>query len=153
MAEETRSVKLKVLIYALLIFIFLGGIALYFHSGANKEAVEIFTEKKTYSMDEELKVEIENKTGEKICFSSCYPFFMQSDGGTWSNYPYSDCEHKNVAETCIDPNGLKAFGISLGDMFVKPTLNRLAIPACIGCALGEDFRVDKILYTNEFEVK
>lgn len=152
MAEETKLTRLRVFAFALLIFIFCGGAFLYFGAVDNGDAISIFTEKKRYSADEELRVEIKNDTEEKICFSSCYPYFMQADGGTWGNYPYAECEKENMAETCIDPGDLKAFAISLNRMFVRPTLHRLAIPACIGCALGDEFRVDKILYSNEFKI-
>jgi len=145
--------KLRVLVYALLIFTFLGGVFLYSNSGKEKELVKTFTEKKRYSATEELKVEIKNNMEESVCFSSCYPYFMQSEEGIWSNYLYPQCEKKNLVENCIEPNDTKAFGILLNEMFVKPALHRLAIPACIGCIVGDQFRVDKILYTNEFEIK
>jgi hypothetical protein len=150
MAEKLT--RLRVFSFALLFFVFLLGVVLYFNSGENKELIKAFTEKKRYSASEELKVEIKNNTENKICFSSCYPYFMQTDEGRWGNYAYPQCEKENVVETCIDPSDLKAFAISLNQMFVKPALHRLAIPACVGCALGEEFRVDKILYSNEFEI-
>lgn len=141
------------MVFVLLIFIFLSGVALYLQYGFKTEPIKAFTEKKTYSAGEELKVEIKNNTKKTVCFSSCYPYFMQTDGGSWGNYAYSECGKANLVEACVDSNGLKAFGISLNEEFVKPVMQRLAIPACIGCAIGEQFRVDKILYSNEFEIK
>lgn len=151
MAEKLT--KLRVFAFVLLIFIFLFGVVLYFQYGLKKEPIEAFTEKKSYSVSDELKVEIKNNMKDKVCFSSCYPYLMQTKDGGWENYNYSQCDEQNKVEACVDSNGLKAFAISLKEMFIQPALHRLAIPACIGCAVGEQFRVDKILYSNEFEIK
>ena len=104
-------------------------------------------------LDDVAKVEIINNESETICFSSCYPYVMQAKHNSWDLYSYPQCEEDNIAETCIPPNQLKAFAISLNGMFLEPTMHRLAIPACVGCAVGEQFRVDKIIYSNEFEIK
>jgi regulatory protein YycI of two-component signal transduction system YycFG len=143
--------KVIIFVCILLVLVLLG--AFYLNSKTDKESVEIITEKKAYSVNEELKVEIKNNTSDKICFSSCYPYMMQVKNNDWSDYSYSDCDKDNVVENCIDSNSLKAFGISLSEMFLESAPYRLAVSACIGCAVGENFRVDEIIYSNEFEVK
>jgi hypothetical protein len=152
MSKTTKLTKSQVFALALLVLILLGGVA-FFNYLKNKEPIKAVTEKKTYSTADELKVEIKNNTESKVCFSSCYPYLMQIKEGTWNDYKYPSCDKENVAEVCIEPKNLKAFAISLSETFVKPALHRLAIPACLGCVLGEQFRVDKILYSNEFEIK
>jgi hypothetical protein len=156
MKKETKLKTIKVFSYVFLAFAFVAGI--YFYSqidknGPSAEIAKAFTEKNDYSESEELKVEIINNESETICFSSCYPYVMQAKHNSWDLYSYPQCEEDNIAETCIPPNQLKAFAISLNGMFLEPTMHRLAIPACVGCAVGEQFRVDKIIYSNEFEIK
>lgn len=155
MAEAKKSVNLKVFAYVFLILVFIAGVFIYIkmdNAGASKATIAAFTEKNTYSLNDELKVQINNDESQRICFSSCYPYVVQSRDGSWDNYPYPACESNNVADTCVEPGETKAFAISLGEMFLEPKMNRLALPACVGCALGEQFRVDKIIYTNEFQI-
>jgi len=152
MAEETKN-KLKIVVCVLLVVFLVGGLVALTGSKITNQPIKVLTEKKSYTSNEELKVEIDNDTGTQICFSSCYPYFMQADQGNWQNYSYAGCDKENVVESCISAQDMKAFGITLGDSFIKSTLHRLAIPACIGCAVGDQFRVDKILYSNEFELK
>lgn len=145
--------KVTIFVGVILVLILLGGLVMYFNSKDEAESVKIMTEKKEYSVDEELKVEIKNDTGDKICFSSCYPYMMQVKNNGWNDYSYVECGEDNIVENCIDSNSLKAFGISLSETFLESAPHRLAISACIGCAIGEKFRVDEIIYSNEFEVK
>jgi hypothetical protein len=156
MEKETKLRKIKVLSYVFLAFVFIIGIIFYSKiekNNASAEIIKAFTEKNNYSVSDELKVEIENKESQTVCFSSCYPYIIQIKKDTWDNYSYPQCDKENVAETCINPNQSKAFAIALNEMSLEPTMHRLAIPACIGCAIGEQFRVDKIIYSNEFEIK
>lgn len=156
MAEETKLRKIKVFAYILLTFVFITGIALYLkieHGCVSSEISKALTEKNGYSKADELKIEIENKESKAMCFSSCYPYVIQTKKGDWSNYEYPECNKENIAETCIQPGQSKAFEISLSGMFLRASMHRLAMPACIGCAVGEQFRVDKIIYSNEFEIK
>ncbi len=153
---EAKKFNIKVFAYVFLIFVFIAGVFIYIKmdsAGGSKATIAAFTEKNVYSSAEELKVQVKNDESQRICFSSCYPYVVQSRDGSWDTYPYPQCESNNVADTCVEPGETKAFAISLGEMFLEPKTNRLAVPACIGCALGEQFRVDKIIYTNEFEIK
>ena len=148
----TKAVKLnlKIISLFLVVSVFIGWL---FSSFNSKELIRVFTEKGEYLSSEELKIEIENDTEDTICFSSCYPYLMQEKNGSWNSYNYSECPEENIVEKCIEPKDLKAFAITLGNNFINSAIHRLAIPACIGCAIGDKFRVDKILYSNEFEVK
>jgi len=153
MVDAIKITKSRVFAFVFLVLILAGGTALYLNFLKDRESIKALTEKKRYSANEELKVKVENNSEKKVCFSSCYPFLIQTKGDGWNNYNYPNCDKENVAESCIDSKGLKAFGISLSEMYAEPALHRLAIPACIDCAMGEQFRVDKILYSNEFEIK
>lgn len=157
MEKETKLKQIKVLSYVFLAFIFIVGIFFYSKIEQNNVSAEIIkalTEKQSYSQVDELKVEIENEEGRTVCFSSCYPYMMQQiKGNGWTDYSYPQCEKENIVETCIDSNQLKAFAITLNEMSLESAVHRLVIPVCIGCAIGEQFRVDKIIYSNEFEIK
>lgn len=158
MAEEIKFRKIKIFSYILLAVVFIAGIFLYLNMDAGQGSAEsgsiiALIDKYDYSHADKLRVEIENKEGKSICFSSCYPYVLQMKNIGWNDYSYSGCEEQNVAEICIDPGQLKAFEIPLNEISLKPAVHRLAIPACIGCAIGEQFRVDKIIYSSEFEIK
>lgn len=160
MEKGTKLINIKVLSYIFLVFVFIVGA--YFYSKISDkgfsaelaEPIQALTEKQDYSLIDELKVKIENEENQVICFSSCTPYVIQVKNDTnWSNYPSPQCDKGTTAQTCIEPNQLKAFAINLNEMSLEPAKHRLAIPVCVGCAVGEQFRVDKILYSNEFEIK
>lgn len=136
----------------LLVLIVIAGIFYFYKFSYQKESVSILTQKKDYAMNDELKLKIENGMDNKICFSSCYPYYIQEKQNGWNAYSYPECGQENVVSNCVDPKTAKAFGITLNDFSLGGDGHRLAIPACIGCVIGEKFRVDKIFYSNEFEV-
>lgn len=165
MEKETKLTKIKVFSYVFLVLVFVMAAFFYFkveqknittNPYVNNRAAELvaaLTEKPDYLQMEELKVEIENRENNVMCFSSCYPYAVQTKSNGWSNYAYSQCDKENVAEDCVYPNQSKAFAIPLSEMFLEPATHRLVIPVCVGCAIGEQFRVDKIIYSNEFVIK
>jgi len=165
MEKETKLTKIKVFSYVFLALVLIVAAFFYFKSWqkntvtnpyANDKVAEVMAallEKNDYFQNEELKVEIENRENNVMCFSSCYPYEMQTKKNGWSNYAYSECGKENIAQDCVYPNQSKAFGISLSEMFLEPATHRLVIPVCVGCAIGEQFRVDKIIYSNEFVIK
>jgi hypothetical protein len=157
MFEEIKFRKIKIFAYVFLAFVFVAGIVLYNNLNNNGKISaglsEALLEKNNYSVTDELKVEIKNKEDKRMCFSSCYPYVMQTKNVNWDIYSYPQCDKENIAETCIEPGQLKAFAILLNAMPLRSAVHRLAIPACLGCAIGDQFRVDKIIYTDEFEIK
>lgn len=157
MEKETKLKIIKVLSYVFLVSVFIVGVFFYYKTENNNntsaEIVKAFTEKIKYSQTDEIKVEIENKENKTICFSACYPYKIQVKNNNWNSYSYSECDKEDIVETCINPNQSKAFIIVSNEVFLKPAVHRLAIPVCIDCAIGEQFRVDKIIYSNEFEIK
>ncbi|MDD5098629.1 MAG: hypothetical protein PHD31_02870 [Candidatus Pacebacteria bacterium] len=149
--QKSNNFKIFVSI-VLVIMVIVVGVFLYFKANIMRESVKVITEKGSYNANEELKLDIENNAEESMCFSSCYPYLMQENEGNWKFYNYSSCGKEDVVEKCISPKDLKAFGITLDATLIKSALSRLAIPACIGCNIGDKFRVDKIFYSNEFEI-
>jgi len=115
--------------------------------------LSISTYQQEYNANENPKIKIENKSAESICFSSCYPYYLDKKDGTSKSYTYSSCPHEDVVENCINPDQVKAFELILDHMGAEKGLHRIAVPACVGCALNQNFRQDKFFYSNEFVIK
>ncbi len=111
-------------------------------------SVNIITDKTEYSNESALKVKIENGLKEKICFSSCYPYYLEKKNTGWEGYNYSDCLKDNLNDKCVDAKQVKAFEIKLPSL--EKGTYRLAIPICAGCNVPEKFKKDQWFYSNEF---
>ena len=134
------------------VLIFMILIALFAYP-EKKEAggIMVVTDKEKYQIGEDLKVRIENQLEELVCFSSCYPYYIQKKDGNWKNYRYVDCPKEDVIEKCVEPNQVKAFELTLPP--VKQGLHRLAISACVGCYFNGKFRETQKSFSNPFIVK
>jgi len=143
------------IIISVILLLAVGGTIFYIillrSSHENKNGVNILTDKKEYSPGDTLKVKIENNSGEMICFSSCYPYYLQRKNADWENYSYDDCNKENIADKCIDPQSVKAFELTIPK--IQEGAHRLMIGACVGCRLEESFRADENLFSNDFVVK
>lgn len=108
-------------------------------------------EKDSYSMEENGRVKITNKTEGKICFSSCFPYYLEvKKGEEFESYSYLNCDTPDVVEKCLDPLGSETFEFSFA--LLEEGIHRLAIPLCLDCNEGEDFKEEQRLYTNEFNL-
>lgn len=115
---------------------------------AQIKKVNIITDKTDYKIEDALKVKIKNDLKESICFSSCYPYYLEKKDGQWKSYRYVACEANNLVERCVEPKQVKAFELILP--FIEAGFHRLAIPACVGCSVQDLFKEDKRFYSNEF---
>lgn len=117
------------------------------------EYVGIATDKGEYETGNALRVKIENNLKGNICFSSCYPYYIQKQkkNGDWENYRYVDCPKENIAEKCVEPKQVKAFELVLPK--IEEGLHRLVVLACMGCHFNEEFKEDQKFYSNNFIVK
>jgi len=113
--------------------------------------IRILTDKTEYSPGDVLKIKIENNSEEKICFSSCYPYYIQRRNKGWETYHYTDCPEDNVVNNCIEANSVKAFETTLPP--INKGSHRLAIEACVACQLKELFRKEKSFFSNQFFIK
>ncbi len=120
-------------------------------SPKNSIKAKVFTDRGEYKIGNALKVDIENHSTKDICFSSCFPYYFERKDGVWEKYKYGDCPQDNIAENCVAPNKIKAFELNIPP--IDKGIHRLAVPACIGCAIKDKFRDDKWFYSNEFTVK
>ncbi len=110
------------------------------------------TDKKEYLAEETLKVNIRNYFFNKdLCFSSCYPYFIEKGNGTWKAYEYQNCESSDKVEKCVRPGELLGFAIPLPK--IKNGNHRISIPVYKDGEVGQDFEESFRFYSNIFEVK
>lgn len=122
--------------------------------GRSEGRIVIETSKNVYSKDEKIRIVIKNNLKENICFSSCYPFYLERRSSSWEVYPYVECKKKDIITTCINSGKEKIFE-TVGSplQWISSGLHRLLIPACVGCKVGDEFRENRKFYSNEFQVK
>ena len=114
------------------------------------KVVEITLDKQEYETDSDLRLKIKNNLDKKICFSSCYPYYLDKKREQdWKGYSYPECETNNLAEICLNPGETKAFEFSLLSFSSKGT-HRVSIPTCSECNIGQEFKQEKCFYSNEF---
>lgn len=149
----------KLIFYIFLIVLFVFSVFFYIYSMKQSstpindyESLSIHTDKEEYDHKDKAIIIIENISDNNVCFSSCYPFYIQKKDMTWENFKYGQCLQKDVAETCINPYGKKAFEVSLEDMGIASANHRFVVTACLNCNIGDDFRIDEIFFSNEFKV-
>lgn len=148
--------KFLIFIIAVVLIIILVFVWLFWKGYRNSRKggeLSISTYQAEYSSSDNPKIKIENKSGEPICFSSCYPYYLEKKDGTLQSYQYGDCPRTDVIENCINPEQVKAFELMLDQMEIEKGFHRVAVPACVGCAFQSNFRQDKFFYSNEFIIK
>lgn len=118
---------------------------------AKIEGVKINTDNSDYSVGDKLRIRIENNLEEKICFSSCYPYYFEKNEGAWNNYRYKECSKEDIISECIDSKDIKAFELEIPA--VKTGIHRIALPACIGCNFDNPFNENNRFYSNDFMIK
>jgi hypothetical protein len=116
-----------------------------------KRDLSIVTDKTEYESGGILKVKIKNNFGEQICFSSCYPYLLESKNEKWESYKYVECQKLNGNGHCMKAGELKAFELTLPQ--ISDGSHRLAIPVCIDCQSEGNFKEDMRFYSNEFTIK
>lgn len=133
------------LILLLIIIILLVGFNLAFKS----RGVKIVTQQMEYRAGDSLRLKIDNLLGEKVCFSACYPYYIESKETGWTADEYGQCSITDLAEKCLASKETRAFEFLLPDL--KKGSYRLAIPVCVDC--GEMFKADRWFYSNEILIK
>ncbi len=133
------------LVLFLIIVILLVGLSLAFKS----KGVKIVTQQTEYRTGDSLRLKIDNLLGEDVCFSACYPYYIENKEAGWTADEYSQCFAANLAEKCLAPKEARAFESVLPDL--KKGVYRFAIPVCVDCS--EIFEADRWFYSNEFLIK
>ena len=138
----------KILIFLIALAAILGMLWYHYRS---EERITIVTDKEEYKPEDNLKVVIRNDSSQKICFSSCYPYYLEYKNEKWESYKYVGCYSFNGNGFCIPAQKEKFFELTLPE--VPDGLHRLAIPVCVGCKSEDTFREDKRFYSNQFTIK
>jgi len=148
--QISKRKKILILIGIFVVFIFVLGISLVIQS----RQVNVGTDKTEYLKSENLRLTIKNNLKEKenICFSSCYPYYLERKDRKWEFYPYGECQRTDLIERCIEPADSKTFEINLSS-WVKEGLHRIRLPICINCKIGDEFKESKRFYSNGFTIK
>jgi hypothetical protein len=146
--------KIKLKIFLIFLFVIFIAVAIWqaLRFFPLRGDVLISTDKGEYKKEESIIVEIENKTNKQICFSSCYPYYLEKKDGNWKSYLYDNCPKVDLTINCIKVKDKKFFQIE--DLsYTQEGIHRLAIPLCVGCNLVENFKESKRVYSNEFLIK
>lgn len=114
------------------------------------KTVEAITDNSNYAIGGKLRIKIQNNLEEKICFSSCYPYYIEKKNGGWSGYEYNGCYDDDIAENCIDPDGIKAFQFEIPS--IEKGTHRIVLPICVGCTESNIFKEGKRFYSNNFNI-
>ena len=113
--------------------------------------VSFTTDKIEYEKGEVLKLKVKNDSLKKICFSTCYPYYLERKNSNWESYKYEECRSFNGNGHCLGPKREKAFELTLPK--IPAGTHRLAIPVCTSCENEESFHEEKRFYSNEFNIK
>lgn len=140
----------SVILLVIVVFVFL---AWKGYQISNKDELSLSVYKKEYQIGENPKIEIKNNAAKTVCFSSCYPYYLESGNGFLKSYHYGFCPYPDVTEICIKSGESKFFELVLRKIELKKGIHRIAVPACIGCVLQQTFREDKFFYSDEFFIK
>lgn len=116
-----------------------------------QQKIVIATDSPEYDNGGILRAKIRNYFLRTICFSSCYPYYLEKGDGAWRTYLYQDCNEPDLVENCIEPGQTKAFEILLPT--VSEGLHRIAVPICENCQTKENFQESNRFYSNQFELK
>jgi len=117
----------------------------------SSQRVMITTDRTGYKLWEAPKIIIRNNLVKNICFSSCYPYFLEEKKENWKSCLCGKCQKPDLVEKCIESNQVKAFELILYKL--EAGLYQIAVPVCIDCKVGQDFRESKRFYSNQFMVK
>ncbi len=117
------------------------------------QEVLIITKEPVYGSNDTLSLAIKNILPGKICFSSCYPYYLEiKNAEKWKTYEYyENCPHPDLIESCIDPGYARFFSIDLPS--ISPGLHRIRVPVTVDENIGEEFREDKFYHSNEFIIE
>ncbi len=143
--------KKRYFIYVLIFLIVLAisVLALFF---LRSQKIIVITTEQEYINGQDLKLEIKNSfLNKEFCFSSCYPYFLEKNNGTWRPYFYIECPFSDEVSKCIEPKKLSAFLISLP--LVNVGKHRISVPVCEDCLPGQSFHETSRIFSNEFEIK
>jgi len=140
-----------IIIFGLIILVAIIFISYFLPEKASNGEIIVLTDKQEYSPGDNLKVKIGNDTEDDICFSTCYPYFIERKEDQWITYKYKQCLEEDKVDSCVNAREVKAFELDLSS--IGKGFHRLVIQACVGCKTHELFTKEKELISNQFIIK
>jgi len=119
---------------------------------SREEEVVIRLDREEYSRGEKARVSVRNWFwNSEICFSSCYPYFLQRENGSWREYGYEDCNFEDKIVKCVKPFQKKIFQTTIP--CTSDGTYRISVPICKDCNLGTVFNEETRFYSDKFKIK
>jgi hypothetical protein len=143
--------KTSILILILVIIIAISFLWFLWERLKTPGIVSFTTDKIEYEKGEVLKLKVKNDSLAKICFSTCYPYYLERKNSNWESYKYEECQSFNGNGHCLEAGKEKAFELTLPN--VPAGVHRLAIPVCSDCKDETVFVEEERFYSNEFTIK
>jgi hypothetical protein len=141
----SKTIKTVIILIALFVVLFLS----YLYLRSTSEVV-LMTDKFEYVEGENPKIKISNNTEETVCFSSCYPFYLERKDEEWARYKYDICDKEDRASYCIEAKGNKTFEVLTP--YAEPGIHRIQVSACLSCEIGQNFVIGENYYSNDFKI-
>lgn len=144
--------KKKTKILVVLILVVIGILVFFWERQMSRPEFGVELSKQTYDKGEEVRITVQNNSTKQVCFSSCYPYYLQAEKGAWQSYNYPDCPEEDLNVSCITSGGTKEFEFTL-EGNIETELHRVAIPVNEEGKAKEAFEEDKKVYSEPFDVK
>ncbi|HNP79721.1 MAG TPA: hypothetical protein PKI00_02635 [Candidatus Pacearchaeota archaeon] len=151
----------KKVLYIILFILLIGSVIFYLYATTRTsepidyDELVVSTDKEEYSANEKAIINIKNVSDKRACFSSCYPFYVQTQDQDKKFYQYEECPFEDIVSVCVDPHQDKYFEIDLGEQIIPKSNSSYAfvISACLTCDTGDTFKRDDFFFSNKFIVK
>jgi hypothetical protein len=143
--------RISIIIIILVIIIAISFLWFFWERFKTPGIVSFTTDKVEYEKGEVLKLKVKNDSLKKICFSTCYPYYLERKNSNWESYKYEECRSFNGNGHCLEAGKEKSFELTLPS--VPAGIHRLAIPVCSDCENETAFVEEKRFYSNEFTIK
>jgi len=117
--------------------------------GAHEVVVTVYNQ--VYQQGSNPQLKIENYLGASICFSTNVPYYLEKKvGEEWKEYKCLELGGKDIITKCMNPEDIRAFELisPIGKGFHK-----IAIPVCLDCKLGQEFKESERFYSDLFVIK
>lgn len=139
-------------ILAVVALILIGITAFFWGQRSSQPPVSIELNKQMYNRGEEIRITVRNNSFGQICFSSCFPYYLQRKDKNWHSYDYPSCPEKNMNIPCLSSGQTRKFKFELGQS-LQDGLHRIAVPINKKATAGEGFEEDQKVHSPPFEVK
>jgi len=118
-----------------------------------QKQLSVATDLTEYSLGEFPVLTVKNDLSETVCFSECYRYYLEKGGEAWEGYLYGECKEPDLIKTCLAPEEKTNFELVIDLPEPECGPHRVALPVCLNCQTGEEFKENQRFYSNEFLIK